>query len=83
LKVPLKVLKSVEEKAKKTVAKNATAVVESKKRKGVGGLKPSARNRRSSPHLSPPPLLPQQLPPLTPMKRLRRMMPEVLPPASR
>ena len=38
-KVPSKVLKSIEEKAKKAAAKNATAVVESKKRKGASGPK--------------------------------------------
>ena len=38
-KVPPKVLKSVEEKAKKVAAKNATTVAESKKRKGAGGPK--------------------------------------------
>ena len=36
-KVPPKVLKSVEEKAKKVAAKNATTVAESKKRKGASG----------------------------------------------
>jgi len=38
-KVPSKVLKSIKEKAKKATAKNATAVAESKKRKGAGGSK--------------------------------------------
>lgn len=36
-KVPGKVLKSLEDKAKKATAKNATTVAEAKKRKGVGG----------------------------------------------
>lgn len=35
-KVPMKVLKSLEDKAKKATTKNATAVAEAKKRKGVG-----------------------------------------------
>ena len=38
-KVPSKVLKSIEEKAKKATAKNTTAVAELKKRKGPGGSK--------------------------------------------
>ena len=37
--VPPKVLKSIEEKAKKATVKNATVVAESKKRKGAGGPK--------------------------------------------
>jgi hypothetical protein len=38
-KVPLKVLKSIEEKANKAASKNATMVVESKKGKGASGPK--------------------------------------------
>ena len=38
-KVPMKVLKSIEDKAKKAVAKNNAAVAESKKRRGSGEAK--------------------------------------------
>ena len=38
-KVPAKVLKSLEDKARKAIAKNATAVAKLKKRKGTGMTK--------------------------------------------
>jgi hypothetical protein len=38
-KIPVKVMKSLEEKSKKAAAKNATTVAKSKKRRGAGGPK--------------------------------------------
>lgn len=46
--VPPKVLKSLEDKAKKAAAKNTTAAVEAKKRKGAGVSKTISKRQRTS-----------------------------------
>ena len=46
-KVPMKVLKSIEDKAKKVVAKNNTAVAESKKRRGSRAAKAVNKKRKT------------------------------------
>ena len=45
-KVPARVLRSIEDKAKKTVAKNNTAVAESKKRRGTGTAKAISKKQK-------------------------------------
>jgi hypothetical protein len=45
-KVPAKVLKYIEDKAKNAIAKNNTAAAESKKRRGTSTVKASARSGR-------------------------------------
>lgn len=46
--IPPKVLKSLEDKAKKAAAKNTTTMVEAKKRKGAGILKMISKRQRTS-----------------------------------
>jgi hypothetical protein len=45
-KVPVKVLKSIEDKAKKAAVKNNTAAAESKKRRGAGTAKAISKKRK-------------------------------------
>ena len=71
-KVPAKVLKSLEDKARKATAKNTTVAAEMKKRRGLALLRLSARGGR--------PRLPLSLPPLMLTRRLWRMLAEALPP---
>ena len=60
--VPVKVRKSLEDKAKKAAAKNATATADAKKKRGLAHLRLSVRNRRPRPLLLPPPPPPSSLP---------------------
>jgi hypothetical protein len=48
-KVPAKVLKLIEDKVKKAATKNATAVAESKKRRGAGGPKVVSKKQKVIP----------------------------------